>query len=268
MKTIEYHTFENKAEWGDGPWVNEPDKIQWQDAETGLPCLIVRNNGGALCGYVGVPSSHPLHNVHYDEASGAADLRVHGGLTFSDFCTGEATPESWEHFRERGRKAVDESLLYPVGDSARFLKERADELADYEAYVKWSEGAHICHRVEPGEEDHVWWLGFDCLHAGDLGPAYEHLSRGIRAKIRSEHPEWGDFDRGDVYRDVAYVKAETAALAAQIKAFGGAAEKMTCTMEELRQQNREKITAMMAKVKERQAKGITGIEAFMDDDAE
>lgn len=41
MKTIEYRT-DDKSGWQPGPWMNEPDKKQWQDPETGLPCLIVR----------------------------------------------------------------------------------------------------------------------------------------------------------------------------------------------------------------------------------
>ena len=57
METIEYRTMD-KSVWGPGPWQNEPDKRQWQDEATGLPCLIVRNSMGALCGYVGVSEGH------------------------------------------------------------------------------------------------------------------------------------------------------------------------------------------------------------------
>ena len=46
METIDYRTVD-KTTWGAGPWQDEPDKKQWRD-ETGFPCLIVRNNGGAL----------------------------------------------------------------------------------------------------------------------------------------------------------------------------------------------------------------------------
>ena len=49
----------NKSTWGDGPWMAEPDKEQWPDETTGLPCLIKRNQFGALCGYVGVAEGHP-----------------------------------------------------------------------------------------------------------------------------------------------------------------------------------------------------------------
>jgi hypothetical protein len=64
--TIEYRTTD-KTEWGAGPWQDEPDKRQWTDAVTGLPCLIVRGPIGALCGYVGVSSDHPLHGREYDD---------------------------------------------------------------------------------------------------------------------------------------------------------------------------------------------------------
>lgn len=36
METLEYRT-KDKSTWGDGPWQQEPDKKQWQDAATGLP---------------------------------------------------------------------------------------------------------------------------------------------------------------------------------------------------------------------------------------
>lgn len=56
----------DKSAWGDGPWQSEPDKMQWQDEATGFACLIVRDPMGALCGYVGVPETHPAHGLSYD----------------------------------------------------------------------------------------------------------------------------------------------------------------------------------------------------------
>lgn len=77
-------TYLDRGEWPQGEWSNEPDKMQWQDKDTGLPCLIVRNRMGALCGYVGVAEGHPAFAVHYNDVNPYPD--VHGGLTFSDFC--------------------------------------------------------------------------------------------------------------------------------------------------------------------------------------
>lgn len=148
MERIEYRNVVDKAGWPHGPWNNEPDKIQWQDEATGLPCLIVRGPSGALCGYVGVPEGHPLHGRDYDDV----DIDVHGGLSFASACQAD-TPE------DHG----------------------------------------VCHRPSPGEPDHVWWLGFDCAHAGDFCPRHDRLRF-----------------QGDEYRDVAYVRQECQSLARQL----------------------------------------------------
>lgn len=137
--SVTYHQenrFLNKSTWGDGPWQKEPDKIQWTDERTGLPCLGVRHpTSGHWCGYVGVSEGHPAFGLHYNKADALAEpdengyhgLDVHGGLTFSDFC---------------------------------------DEHPDAEAQG-------ICHVPQPGQPEKVWWLGFDCGHAFDLCPAYD-----------------------------------------------------------------------------------------------
>lgn len=67
-----------------GEWDNEPDKAHWIDEATGLDCLINRGNSGVLCGYVGVPESHPFFGKDYDHTDIGCD--VHGGLTFADGC--------------------------------------------------------------------------------------------------------------------------------------------------------------------------------------
>lgn len=51
---------------------------QWESS--GLACRIRTGGLGCLCGYVGVPTGHPLFGVHYDDLT---DVDVHGGLTFS-----------------------------------------------------------------------------------------------------------------------------------------------------------------------------------------
>lgn len=77
----------DKTEWPRGEWNNEPDKAQWIDEESGLDCLIVRGPSGALCGYVGVPPSHPLFDKDYSEGdSYGHNLDCHGGITFSARC--------------------------------------------------------------------------------------------------------------------------------------------------------------------------------------
>ncbi len=130
-----------------GPWATEPDKMQWPDTATGLPCLAVRHpTSGHWCGYVGVAEGHPLFGKDYD----TPEVRVHGGLTYSAPCND-----------------------------------------------------HICHVPAPGEPDHVWWFGFDCVHSGDISPA------------RSRH-SWS----GDVYRTLKFVQAECTRLATQLHQQG------------------------------------------------
>jgi hypothetical protein len=123
METREWH-FRDKSAWGEGPWQHEPDKMQWPDRETGLPCLIVRNPDGALCGYVGVSESHP----HFGKDYSNVDADVHGGLTFADRCSGEEhgichvvqgeDPPTWwfgfdcAHFCD----ILPDSRVYRVGD--------------------------------------------------------------------------------------------------------------------------------------------------------
>lgn len=154
MKTLEWTT-EDKSKWGPGEWQNEPDKKQWIDQETGLPCLIVRGPSGALCGYVGVDELHP----HFENEYSDVDVEVHGGLTFAGFCAKTDDPSK-----------------------------------------------HICHMVEPGENDRVYWFGFDCAHAWDLSPSMNQY----------------DFHRAreeETYRNIHYVEQEVASLAKQLKAL-------------------------------------------------
>src|SRR5262249_49715077 len=67
----------------------------------------------------------------------------------------------------------------------------------------------ICHIVEPGENDNVWWLGFDCVHWGDVAPkmnSFESLT-GI------------DYISDRHYWTLQEVQTETASLARQLAAL-------------------------------------------------
>lgn len=158
MQTIEYHTI-NKSTWGHGKWQDEPDKIQWLDTETGLPCLANRHkSNGHWCGYVGIPLLHPLYGLGYDEP----DVHVHGGLTFAGRC------------------------------------------------IDGPEDEVVCHVVEPGEDDNVWWFGFDCAHGGDVLP-------GLSASL----PEFR-IHEWDTYRSLPYVQSVCHDLAVRLKGEGNA----------------------------------------------
>lgn len=88
IETKEWRDVVNKSGWQEGPWMSEPDRVQWTDPSTGYPCLILRHSTvGHLCGYVGVPVSNKCHHVEDDDIHPADGgyVDVHGGLTFSAF---------------------------------------------------------------------------------------------------------------------------------------------------------------------------------------
>lgn len=148
----------DKANWPEGPWKTEIDKIQWVDTTTGRPCLIRRNHIGVLCGYVGVDEAHPFFQKDYGECAHLFD--VHGDVTFSEFC------------------------------------------ADTE-----DDPAAICHIVEPGEPDRVWWFGFHCANAFDFAPRPMNEEGTAFTSLNQDYT---------TYRDFEYVKAETISLARQL----------------------------------------------------
>lgn len=158
----------------DRPWENEPDKIEFR--YKGFPCLIVRNQSGALCGYAGVLPTHPLHGYTCHETfpesnyhEKVMELEVHGGVTFTGGC---------------------------------------------------QEDGPICHKLEPGEPDNVWWVGFDCSHYGDFSPLFDGADTDIQKRI---YPDVGMREAREkeklaysTYKNVAFVKNEIRNLVKQL----------------------------------------------------
>jgi hypothetical protein len=65
------------------PWDAEPSKEAGE--VDSFPTRIVRHPSMKhLCGYVGVPSDHPLFGAHYDAVPFDDDGYPHGGLTYAD----------------------------------------------------------------------------------------------------------------------------------------------------------------------------------------
>jgi hypothetical protein len=141
-------TIENReALFGQGPWLAEPDRVEWR--QDGFVCLMVRQpRRGHWCGYVGVEPGHVWHGAEWDRV----DADVHGGVTYAEHCAG-----------------------------------------------------NVCHVPEPGEPEHLYWIGFDCAHAWDVSPSNVRLG-GIFAPSGDE-----------AYRDEPYVRAEVMRLVEQAK---------------------------------------------------
>jgi hypothetical protein len=66
----------------DRPWESEPDNAEWVDEVTGYKCRIHRAEDlKHLCGYVGIPKSHPMWGQDYEKID--KYVVVHGGVTYS-----------------------------------------------------------------------------------------------------------------------------------------------------------------------------------------
>lgn len=86
MTILKEETFVDKTGWVEGPWMSEPDRVEWRsEAAPDIALLIVRGNMGQLCGYVGLPPGHPWHGKDYMQP----DVSVHGGLTYASPCDEE-----------------------------------------------------------------------------------------------------------------------------------------------------------------------------------
>jgi hypothetical protein len=80
MKTLNWI---DKSAWVDGEWQQEPDRIEW--VYLGLPCLIVRQEGGWLCGYVGIPPTHPYYGYGKDmENKELKEIYTDKAINFSE----------------------------------------------------------------------------------------------------------------------------------------------------------------------------------------
>jgi len=73
-----------------GPWDGEPDKRQWIDDATGLPCLMHRAAIGSWCGYVGVSPGHSFYRKPRETIAGM--VRGHGGINYAAACQDSDDP--------------------------------------------------------------------------------------------------------------------------------------------------------------------------------
>lgn len=211
MDTIEYRVID-KGDWARGAWDDEPDKRQWQDPATGLPCLINRGPSGALCGYVGVPDAHPLHGLSYDECWNAIEPHAHGGLTFASGCS-DTGRERFNKMTAAIPARKKEASIYPRGDSANWLRDWLPSLDNFEAWQSRIQATSICHITGEGEPDNIWWFGFDCAHAGDFCPKYS-ARYGDKNEGYDNDPPWP----AETYKTIRYVEREVARLAEQLAA--------------------------------------------------
>lgn len=177
-ETISYQNVD-KSDWPRGPWDNEPDKLQWQDVATGLPCLIVRGPMGALCGYVGVSPGHPWYGQSYDDVRRAdgEDVAIHGGLTYSGGCKHSPDP------------AFGVCHIPAPG--------QPDDV--------WWHGFDCGHAW-----DLIPW------RPGTLAGAMRGIFDFVDSIVQAQNGRFRD-EHGETYRDLAFVQAECVSLARQAR---------------------------------------------------
>lgn len=196
-----------KSQWGEGPWQSEPDRKEWVDQATGLHCIINRAPvTGALCGYVGIPTSHPAWGLHYDGVDHFAAQQRHerwkvnmmerpGNMDFGDWL--EKSP------------VEPELPLDPVvGEGVRNIEVHGG--------LTYSDRHHA--QIGCQSDKSLWWFGFDCSHAWDISPAMDALTatydHGMSAeeKRRTIYHDWE-------YRTLDYVEGQCVNLARQLAAI-------------------------------------------------
>jgi hypothetical protein len=153
--------------------------------DAGFRAVVTMGDLGHRCGYVGLPSSHPLFGADYgDEIECLADL-----------------PEG-EPIGKRG-------IIPLLCAAAEGRIPRSPEMTfDVHGGLTYAGGKDDY----PVNSD-LWWFGYDCGHSGDK-PSPEYCQR-----MRKEFPDkpymWRDHD--GIHRSLDYCVAECESLARQIQ---------------------------------------------------
>jgi len=172
-----YHNPERRPS-GDGPWNDEADKVAWVDEDTGLGCIMLRQEDGTVSGYVGVGPEHPLFGFEADAVPVDISRVVHGGITYGKACeVNRFAREAWGKPRKERYTVCHTTWVRTVRDY-RTVQTTKDEF-----------------------HEHLWWLGFDTSHPGDLVP----------------NARYGEGRKNDVYRDQSYVYSNCIELARKLK---------------------------------------------------
>lgn len=69
----------------------------------------------------------------------------------------------------------------------------------------------VCHVSSSDQAESLWWLGFDCAHAGDVSPRHDNEMRMLTEIFERSRG-------GDQYRDAEYVVQQVTSLARQLAA--------------------------------------------------
>lgn len=130
------------------PWLTEPS--DYSEEAHGLSILIKRASwSGHLCGYVGVPASHPLFEQEYN-----SKIRV--------------PPSVYDRPIDQEKVGIFNILLASMRPQSEIERQIEITLAfDVHGGITFS-------GRWPSHPD-FWFFGFDCAHSGDMTPlSYHH----------------------------------------------------------------------------------------------
>lgn len=151
---------------------DEPDKLDFQSH--GLDCALRRGPMKHWCGYVAIPKGHPLHGLDYSDTHPVLDTL-------------------WV---KRAREPLGNGGIIPLlCAAARGGTPGMDAVLAVHGGVTYA--TDHCPREAP---DDRWWIGFDCIHAGDASPSDDRF--------------------GGIYRTIHYARGECEALAGQLETLG------------------------------------------------
>lgn len=150
--------------------------------QAGFRAVVIMGTMGSRCGYVGVPKGHPLYGARYSEPhpalvapTGDEPIGKRGVMTL--FC---ATPGAMN----------SPDMVFDVHGSL--------------TYTGNGDGKYPV-------QSELWWLGYDCAHAGD-GKSPEYIEE--QQKRYPDRPFMWHND--GVFRSLEYCIIECESLARQI----------------------------------------------------
>lgn len=152
--------------------------------DAGFRAVVIMTDSGHRCGYVGLPTDHPLHGIGYsEETERLAEL-----------------PDD----EPVGKRGVI-TLLCAAGKGR--IPRSPEMTFDVHGGLTYASGSD----AYPVASD-LWWFGYDCAHCDDA-PSPEYCQ-----KMRVQYPDkpymWSD--REGEHRDLDYCAVECESLARQI----------------------------------------------------
>ncbi len=112
-----------------------------------FPCSIWKTDMGHLCGYLGVPPSHPWYRQDQCMSGVLSRINVHGGITLA--CHEKSSRGLSEEYRDAMKKL-------PSGEWKNLPP------------LEWVDVPNKDNASWPHDTGQdVWWIGFDCNHLWD-----------------------------------------------------------------------------------------------------